>query len=87
VWLVVYQWGCYSSESFYNWTGIGALAYVTLFQGSTWFTELISKGKYPEYDEYQKRVGKFIPRLRSDIPSDHINENPQPKEAPRPKGK
>ena len=32
-----------------------------LFQGSTWLTEAISAGKYPEYSEYQKQVGRFIP--------------------------
>lgn len=35
---------------------------MALFQGSTWLTEKLSSGKYPEYAEYQARVGKFIPR-------------------------
>lgn len=34
-----------------------------LFQASTWLTERISAGKYPEYKEYQARVGKFYPSL------------------------
>jgi hypothetical protein len=32
-----------------------------LFQGSTWLTELITSGKYPEYSEYQRSVGMFAP--------------------------
>lgn len=39
------------------------MAYLLLFQASTWLTEWISSDKYPEYKEYQARVGKFLPRL------------------------
>ena len=62
-WVALYQWSCFISGSFYNWSGVGALGYLALFQGSTWFTELISRGKYPEYKEYQAKVGKFLPKL------------------------
>jgi hypothetical protein len=34
-----------------------------LFQGSTNFSEGISAGKYPEYKDYQRLVGKFLPKL------------------------
>lgn len=46
------------------------IAYMCLFQASTWFTELISAKKYPEYKEYQNRVGKFYPKLFSNLPGD-----------------
>jgi steroid 5-alpha reductase family enzyme len=62
-WISLYQWSCFATDTFYNWAGVGALGYVILFQASTWFTELISAGKYPEYKEYQQRVGKFLPKL------------------------
>lgn len=61
VWLIFYAWSCYATQTHYNWTGIGALALVLLFQGSTILTESISAGKYPEYEDYQYLVGKFIP--------------------------
>ncbi|CAG9972227.1 unnamed protein product [Clonostachys byssicola] len=61
IWLVLYQWSCYATNNVYSWTGIGAGALVLLFQGSTWLTEAITTGKYPEYSEYQKQVGMFIP--------------------------
>jgi steroid 5-alpha reductase family enzyme len=48
---------------FVNWTFIGAFSYLMLFQGSTWFSEKISAGKYPEYKDYQKLVGKFLPKV------------------------
>lgn len=37
-----------------------------MFQASTWFTEKVSAGKYPEYREYQARVGRFLPRLSTE---------------------
>lgn len=66
IWLTLYQWTCYQTDTFFNWTCVGALSYMILFQGSTWLTESISAGKYPEYKEYQARVGKFIPRWSLD---------------------
>ena len=36
-----------------------------LFQGSTWLTELITSGKYPEYRDYQRSVGMFVPTSAS----------------------
>lgn len=39
------------------------IAYSLVFQGSTPITEYISAGKYPEYELYQKKVGRFLPKL------------------------
>jgi steroid 5-alpha reductase family enzyme len=39
------------------------MSYLLLFQGSTWLTELITSKKYPEYKEYQRLVGKFLPNV------------------------
>lgn len=61
VWVTLHIWCCYITDSPFNWTGIGALAYLILFQASTWLTELLSAKKYPEYTEYQQQVGKFFP--------------------------
>ncbi|MCJ1478313.1 AAA ATPase afg3 [Lambiella insularis] len=57
----LYLWSCYATKTYYNWSGIGAIAYLILFQASTWFTELVTAGKYPEYAEYQKKVAMFVP--------------------------
>lgn len=62
-WLTLYQYACYLTNSTFNWTVVGPLAYLILFQASTWLTERISAKKYPEYREYQLRVGKFLPRI------------------------
>lgn len=70
IWVVLYAWSCWISQTYYNWTGIGAVLYLILFQASTWFTELISARKYPEYKEYQRRVGKFLPKLPGGPPGD-----------------
>ncbi|KAI9885031.1 MAG: DNA topoisomerase [Watsoniomyces obsoletus] len=68
IWTLLYQYSCYISQTYYNWTGLGCFALILLFQASTWLTELISARKYPEYKEYQMRVGKFIPKLSTDLP-------------------
>lgn len=62
IWLTLYAWAAYTTQAYLNWTVVGAIGYVALFQGSTRFTEKLSAEKYPEYAEYQARVGKFIPR-------------------------
>ncbi|KAI4204152.1 MAG: hypothetical protein LQ350_001343 [Teloschistes chrysophthalmus] len=62
-WVTLYTWSCYITGDFWNWTGVGALSYLVLFQASTWFTELLTERKYPEYKKYQQRVGKFVPKL------------------------
>ncbi|THX31581.1 DUF1295-domain-containing protein [Aureobasidium pullulans] len=63
IWVTLYQWGCVETSSLYNWTGVGAMSYLILFQSSTWLTEKLSAEKYPEYKIYQQRVGKFLPKL------------------------
>ena len=70
VWVGLYVWSCWVTQTYYNWTVVGAIAYLILFQASTWFTELLSSRKYAEYKEYQARVGKFLPRLPGGPPGD-----------------
>ena len=60
-WVGLYLWSCYVTKTYYNWSGVGAIGYLILFQASTWFTELVTAGKYPQYAEYQKKVGMFVP--------------------------
>ncbi|KAJ5805495.1 uncharacterized protein N7503_003097 [Penicillium pulvis] len=63
VWLTMYLWCAVRTGNYFQWTGLGVLGYLAIFQGSTRLTEKISAGKYPEYSEYQARVGRFFPRL------------------------
>ncbi len=79
IWVALYQWSCWETNSYLNWTGFGALSYLILFQASTWFTELVSSGKYAEYEEYQRRVSKFIPSLGTAMKG----RMPEPKPAAR----
>jgi steroid 5-alpha reductase family enzyme len=79
-WLTLYQWSCYTTNSTWNWTVIGGIAYLILFQASTWFTEWISSEKYPEYKEYQARVGKFVPRFGTDPAFRLEASRPKPKD-------
>lgn len=77
IWVVFYQWACFESYTYFNWTFVGAMSYLLLFQGSTWLTELLSTQKYPEYKEYQKLVGKFLPTL---LPGAGVSGLEPPKE-------
>jgi Protein of unknown function (DUF1295) len=79
IWVVLYQWGCWTSQVLYNWTFLGAMSYLVLFQASTWFTELITAEKYGDYKVYQKRVGKFLPKLVSGLPGDFSDQKAKPK--------
>lgn len=62
-WVCLYQWCCLETETYATWAGAGAFGYLILFQASTWLTELLSAGKYPEYKVYQQRVGRFLPKF------------------------
>ena len=79
VWVGLYQWGCLKADVLYNWTAVGAVSYVLLFQGSTWLTEVLTSRKYPEYKEYQKRVGRFLPKFGTSLPGDFSDQKVKPK--------
>lgn len=68
VWVALHGWSCYSTEMPFNWSGIGALSYLLLFQGSTWLTEILSTQKYPDYKSYKEQVGMFFPTYGSHPP-------------------
>jgi steroid 5-alpha reductase family enzyme len=87
IWILIYHWGCWATDTLYNWTLVGAMSYIFLFQGSTWFTESLTASKYPEYKEYRQRVARFIPRLHSNLPGDFSDQKaPARQETKAPKG-
>lgn len=55
-----------ASYGIFNWTMFGPLFLIFLFQGSSAFGESVSKGKYPEFATYQKRVFKYLPIRKYD---------------------
>jgi steroid 5-alpha reductase family enzyme len=61
IWVTLYAWGAYATGCWWNWTVVGVVAYLGVFQGSTPITERISASKYADYKIYQKQVGKFLP--------------------------
>lgn len=60
-WWTVYAFGAIAAGLVLDWTIIGAVLLTLLFIGSTRFTESISRTRYPEYADYQKRVSMLIP--------------------------
>jgi steroid 5-alpha reductase family enzyme len=65
IWFLLYQWSCFASKQLYSWLAVGPVFLLMLFQGSTWLTELITAGKYPEYNDYRRGVGMFVPTSTS----------------------
>jgi steroid 5-alpha reductase family enzyme len=63
IWIVFYLFSVAATGHFINWSMAGCLLLLILFQGSADFSENISAGKYPEYKDYQKTVGRFFPKL------------------------
>jgi steroid 5-alpha reductase family enzyme len=60
-WWVFYAMACAVSGTWINWTGIGAVLLTLLFDGSTRFTEAITRKKYPSYADYQRTTSRLIP--------------------------
>lgn len=61
IWIALYAWSTITTKTPLFWAAAGALNLVSIFFGSTILTEYITRGKYPEYTEYQRQVGKFLP--------------------------
>ncbi|WP_216892581.1 DUF1295 domain-containing protein [Nocardia alni] len=59
-WWLVFAFGAVASGAV-TWTIVGAILLTLLFVGSTTFTESITRGRYPEYAEYQRRTSPIVP--------------------------
>jgi steroid 5-alpha reductase family enzyme len=64
IWWAFYLFTVAASGRWLNWSVVGALLLVLLFQGSSAFSERVSASKYPAYLDYQRTVGRFLPRFR-----------------------
>ena len=60
IWWVFYGFAVSASGEWLHWTIIGTVMLSLLFDSSVRFGESISKGKYPAYADYQKRVSRLI---------------------------
>jgi steroid 5-alpha reductase family enzyme len=59
-WWVVAAFGCVAARAVAP-TIAGAILLTFLFVGSTRFTESISRSRYPEYADYQRRTSPVVP--------------------------
>ncbi|MCQ2613862.1 MAG: DUF1295 domain-containing protein [Treponemataceae bacterium] len=60
-WIGCYIFSIAAGIGIFNWSIIGALLLVALFLGSSTMAEMISKTKYPEYQNYVKSVPRYFP--------------------------
>jgi steroid 5-alpha reductase family enzyme len=65
IWICFYFLGVAGSGEWFNWTFSGCLLLLILFQRSSNFSESISLTKYPQYAEYIKTTGKFLPNFKN----------------------
>lgn len=61
IWWAFYLFVPAATGQWIHWSIIGAVSLTILFQGSVWFVERISSGKYPAYVEYQRKVSRLLP--------------------------
>ena len=62
IWIAYYGFSVAATGRWLNWSAIGALLLMLLFQGSVDLTERLTASKYPAYADYQRRVPLFLPR-------------------------
>ncbi len=63
IWVVFYLFSVSATGEWLNYTIAGCILLIILFKGSSDFSEEISAKKYPKYTDYQKRVGRFLPKI------------------------
>lgn len=59
-WWVIALFGVVAARGL-DWTDLGVVLLLAIFIGSVRFTEQITRSKYPEYAEYQRRTSAVIP--------------------------
>lgn len=60
-WWLFYGFAVTATGAWLHWTVLGAVLLTLLFMGSTVFTESISRSRYPDYVQYQRRTSAIIP--------------------------
>jgi steroid 5-alpha reductase family enzyme len=63
IWIVFYLFSVSATGIWINWSIMGCLLLIILFNNSSKFSEELSSKKYPKYQEYQREVSRFIPRI------------------------
>ncbi len=64
IWVVLYFFCISAGVATYgilHWTLFGSMFLILLFIGSSMFSEGISSKKYPAYQDYRKKVSKYVP--------------------------
>lgn len=64
IWISLYLFSIGAGLGVVNWSMAGALLLIVLFLGSSSFAESISASKYPEYEDFCRKVNRFLPGKR-----------------------
>lgn len=65
IWVSYYLFSVAASGHVLNWSMSGFVLLILLFQGSGYFTELISLSRHPNYKNYMKTTPLYIPSILS----------------------
>ncbi|MBX7099932.1 MAG: DUF1295 domain-containing protein [Myxococcaceae bacterium] len=60
-WWVMFGFAVVAAGTPWQWTAAGAVLLTLLFDGSTRFTEGITRSRYAEYAEYQAKTSRLLP--------------------------
>ena len=65
IWITYYLFSVAATNgrNIFNWSSIGFVMLLLLFQGSGWMTELITVQKYPKYADYQQNTPLYLPNF------------------------
>ena len=79
--LASFQSGIPRQQNMFNWSHVGWISYIILFQGSGPFTEYISLTKYPLYAEYVKDTPLFVPNIFKLFRNEKMSDEKQKKQS------
>lgn len=65
IWVSYYLFSIASSGKVLNWSMLGIVSLLVLFQGSGYFTELITLSRYPQYKRYMQTIPLYVPSVSS----------------------
>jgi steroid 5-alpha reductase family enzyme len=69
MWWTIYAFSVAASGAWLDWSMTGAVLLTVLFQGSTGFTERITRRRYPSYADYQRTTSRLLPWFPAAVPT------------------
>ncbi|MCS5713328.1 DUF1295 domain-containing protein [Herbiconiux sp. CPCC 205716] len=75
-WYLFFGVGAVAAGTVLQFSALGPLLLTVVFIGSTVFTESISRGKYPDYEEYRRTTSALVPWFPRRTSADVVKAEP-----------